>query len=271
MISAFARAGVVFGDDDYAKRAARAADFVLSRMRRDGRLLRSYKDGEARHDAYLADYAFLIAGLLDLYEATGSLRWLQQALELDHVLEDSYEDKSVGGFFLTSSDHEKLLAREKPSHDGAEPSGNSVQLMNLLRLNEFTTNDRYRQRGERAMGAFGDVLERAPAALSEMLLAVDFHLCTPKEVVIVAPGSRASAELLLAELRSTFLPNRILAVVPEGDELANQARVIPLVEHKVAQKGKATAYVCERGVCELPTTAPDVFARQLKKVQKLDN
>jgi uncharacterized protein YyaL (SSP411 family) len=271
MISAFARAGVVFGDDDYAKRAARAADFVLSRMRREGRLLRSYKDGEARHDAYLADYAFLIAGLLDLYEATGSLRWLQQALELDHVLENFYEDKSVGGFFLTSSDHEKLLAREKPSHDGAEPSGNSVQLMNLLRLNEFTTNDRYRQRGERTMEAFGDVLERAPAALSEMLLAMDFHLCTPKEVVIIATGSRASAEPLLAEFRSTFLPNRILAVVPEGDELADQARVIPLVEHKVAQKGKATAYVCERGVCELPTTAPDVFARQLKKVEKLGN
>jgi len=271
MISAFARAGVVFGDDDYAKRAARAADFVLSRMRREERLLRSYKDGEARHDAYLADYAFLIAGLLDLYEATGSLRWLQQALQLDHVLEDFYEDKSVGGFFLTSSDHEKLLAREKPAHDGAEPSGNSVQLMNLLRLNEFTSNDRYRQRAERAMGAFGDVLERVPAALSEMLLAVDFHLCTPKEVVIVAPGSRASAEPLLAEFRSTFLPNRILAVVPEGKELAEQAKVIPLVEHKVAQKGKATAYVCERGVCELPTTAPDVFARQLNRVQKLGN
>jgi len=271
MISAFARAGMVFGDDDYANRAARAADFVLSRMRREGRLLRSYKDGEARHDAYLADYAFLIAGLLDLYEATGSLRWLMEAIDLDRVLENFYEDKGVGGFFLTSSDHEKLLAREKPSRDGAEPSGNSVQLLNLLRLNEFTTNDRYRQRAERAMAAFGDVLERAPAALSEMLLAVDFHLCTPKEVVIVAAGSRATAEPLLAEFRSTFLPNRILAVVPEGDELANQARVIPLVEHKVAQKGKATAYVCERGVCELPTTAPDVFARQLKKVQKLGN
>ncbi len=271
MISAHARGALVLGDENYAKRAGRAADFVLSRMRRDGRLLRSYKDGEARHEAYLEDYAFFISGLLDLYETTGTLRWLVEAIDLDRVLEKSYEDKSAGGFFLTSSEQEKLLAREKPSHDGAEPSGNSVQVMNLLRLNEFTTDDRYRQRAERVLGAFGDVLEKAPAALSEMLLAVDFHLCTPKEVVIVAAGSRASAEPLLARFRSIFLPNRILAVVPEGEELANQARVIPLVEHKVAQEGKATAYVGERGVCELPTTAPDVFARQLKKVQKLGN
>jgi len=271
MISAHARGALLLGDDDYAKRAVRAADFVLSRMRREGRLLRSYKDGEARHEGYLEDYAFFIAGLLDLYETTGSLRWLVEAIDLDRVLEKSYEDKNAGGFFLTSSEHEKLLAREKPSHDGAEPSGNSVQVMNLLRLNEFTTNDRYRQRAERVFRAFGDVLEKTPAALSEMLLAVDFHLCTPKEVVIVSPGSRGSAEPLLAQFRSTFLPNRILAVVPEGEELAEQAKVIPLIEHKVAQKGKATAYVCERGVCELPTTAPDVFARQLNRVQKLGN
>src|SRR5262249_54611081 len=270
MISAHARAALILGEEVYARRAERAADLVLTRMRRDGHLLRSYKDGQARHDAYLADYAFMIAGLLDLYEATSNIRWLREAIALDGVLESSYEDKDGGGFFLTSADHEKLLAREKPSHDGAEPSGNSVQAMNLLRLHEFTTDDRYRQRWEKTIGAFNEVLSRAPASLSEMLLAVDFYLDTPKEVVIVTPGSRANAEILLAQLRSTFLPNRIVAVAGEGKDLNTQSKLVPLLENKIAQKGKPTAYVCERGICELATTAPDVFARQLRKVRKLD-
>ncbi len=270
MISAHARAALILGEELYARRAERAGDFVLTRMRKEGRLLRSYKDGQARHDAYLEDYAFMIAALLDLYEATSNPRWLQEAIGLDAVLESSYEDKNGGAFFLTSADHEKLLAREKPSYDGAEPSGNSVQAMNLLRLHEFTTKDRYRQRWERTIGAFNQVLSKAPSALSEMLLAVDFYLDTPKEVVIVAPARRAEAEILLAQLRSTFLPNRIIAVASQGEDLNTQAKLVPLLENKIAQKGKPTAYVCERSVCELPTTSPDVFARQLRKVRKLD-
>ena len=270
MISAHARAALILGEEVYARRAERAADFVLTRMRKDGRLLRSYKDGQARHDAYLEDYAFMIAGLLDLYEATSNPRWLRESIALDGVLESSYEDKKGGGFFLTSVDHEKLLAREKPSYDGAEPSGNSVQALNLLRLHEFTTKDSYRVRWERTVGAFYQVLSSAPSAISEMLLAVDFYLDTPKEIVIVAPGSRANAEILLRQLRSTFLPNRILAVAGEGEDLNTQAKLVPLLENKTAQKGKPTAYVCERGICELPTSAPDVFARQLRKVRKLE-
>ena len=271
MISANARASLMLGEEIYARRAERAADFILTHMRKDGRLLRSYKDGQARHDAYLEDYAFMIAGLLDLYEATSNARWLREAIGLDGVLESSYEDKNGGAFFLTAADHEKLLAREKPSYDGAEPSGNSVQAINLLRLHELTTKDGYRQRWEKTIGAFNQVLSKAPTALSEMLLAVDFYLDTPKEVVIVSPGSRGNAEILLAQLRSTFLPNRIVAVAGEGEDLNAQAKLVPLLENKIAQKGKPTAYVCERGVCELPTTAPDVFARQLRKVRKLDS
>ena len=270
MISAHARAAFILGEEAYARRAERAADFVLTRMRKDGRLLRSYKDGQGRHDAYLEDYAFMIAALLDLYEATSNPRWMQEAIGLDGVLEAWYEDKNGGAFFIISADHEKLIAREKPSYDGAEPSGNSVQAMNLLRLHEFTTKDRYRQRWEKAIGAFYQVISKAPTAMAEMLLAVDFYLDTPKEVVIVAPASRADAEVLLAQLRSTFLPNRIVAVVAQGEDVNTQAKLVPLLENKIAQKGKPTAYVCQRGVCELPTTAPDVFGRQLRTVRKLD-
>ena len=265
MISAFARAALILAEPDYAERAGRAADFVLRRLRREGRLLRSYQGGHAHLSAYLDDYAFLIAGLVDLYEATGAPRWLREAIALDRVLEQHYEDRAAGGFFMTAGDHEELLAREKPSYDGAEPSGNSVQLLNLLRLSELTTEDRYRQRAERGFKAFGAILGERPAALSEMLLAVDFYLDRPKEIVIVTPARRAQAEPFLAKLRRTFLPNHVLVVAAEGQDLAAQSELVPLLKAKVAQDGAPVAYVCEQGICELPTGDPEVFARQLSK------
>ena len=121
----------------------------------------------------------------------------------------------------------------------------------------------------RELRAFQDRLARAPAALSEMLLALDFKLDVPKEIVIVTPRSRSEAEPLLAELRTTFLPNRVLSVASEGKDLAAQAKVVPLVEGKLARKGQPTAYVCEKRVCELPTTDARVFAGQIRKVQPL--
>jgi uncharacterized protein YyaL (SSP411 family) len=192
MISAYARAALVLHDARYLTIAEKAANFVLTNLRRDGRLLRSFNAGRAEHNAYLDDYAFLIAALLDLYEAGGKLRWMQEAIRLDQVLFEHYWDQENGGYFATSDDHEQLIAREKPSYDGAEPSGNSVAVMNLLRLHEFTTDDRYRQRAQQCFQAFSPVFEQAPAALSEMALALDFHLDTPKEIIIVTPGNPAS-------------------------------------------------------------------------------
>ena len=268
MISAHSQAALVLGDADYARRAEKAAAFLLKNLRRDGRLLRSYKSGQARHNAYLDDYASLIAALLDLYEATGKPDWLREAVALEDVLEEQYQDEENGGFFMTSDDHEELLAREKPSYDGAEPSGNSVAAMNLVRLHEFTTEDRYRKTAERAFQAFSPILKKSPAALSEMLLALDFQLDTPKEVIIVTPGSRGGAEPFLARLRQTFLPNRVLAVIPEA-ELSAHVKLLPLVDGKRAIKGKPTAYVCEKRVCELPTSDLEIFARQIGKVKPL--
>ena len=270
MISAYAQAGLVLGEADYVRMAQRAANSVLTHLRRDGRLYRSFKDGRPRHNAYLDDYAFLIAGLLDLYEATGEIRWLRESIALDDVLAKHYEDRQAGGFFLTSDDHEELLAREKPSRDGAVPSGNSIHALNLLRLQEFTTNDRYRQRAEKAMQAVGQILNSAPAALSEMLLAVDFLLDRPKEVIIVTPGSRREAEPLLSRMRKVFLPNRILVVAVEGQDLQAQQKLVPLVENKVARNARATAYVCEEGFCKLPTSDPAVFEKQLSAVEPLE-
>jgi uncharacterized protein YyaL (SSP411 family) len=264
MISAFAQAALVLDEEGHARTAARAADFLLHKLKHDGRLLRSYKDGQASHRAYLQDYAFLIAGLLDLFEVTSERRWLEETVALDRMLEKHYEDKESGGFFLTSDDHEKLLAREKPGNDGAVPSGNSIASLNLLRLHEFTTEDRYRQRAEKTMKA-ADLLARAPMAVSEMLLAVDFHTDSPKEVVIVTRGQTKQAEPFLDRLRGVFLPNRVVSVAAEGKHLESLSEIVPLLKGKVARDGEATAYVCKRGVCDLPTTDPDVFEKQIRE------
>ena len=269
MISALAQASLVLDEPMYAARAVRAADYLLRTLRRDGRLLRAALDGAARQTAYLDDYAFLIAGLLDLYEADGDLRWLEEARALDAVLERDYEDTSGGGFFRTASDQASLLTREKPTYDAAEPSGNSVAVHNLLRLHELTTDDRYRVRAERAFEAFGALLADSPAAVSEMLLAVDYQLDTPKEIVLVVSAGRDDAAPFLAKLRARFLPNRILTIVAEGEELDRHASVIPLLAGKTAREGQATAYVCENRICDLPTTDPAVFATQIATVHPL--
>lgn len=270
MISALSRTGLILGESQYVERAATAAQFILDKLYIKNRLYRSYKDNRARHKAYLDDYAFFIAALLDLYEGTNDILWLEKAIEIDVVLEKNYEDKKNGGFLMTSNDHEELLAREKPSYDGAEPSGNSIAILNLLRLSEFTTKESYRERAEKALKSFSGTLTSNPVALSEMLLAVDFYLDKPKEIIIVAPkGKKGAADLLLAEFRKQFLPNRILTVVTEGKKLKSHAKFMPLVKSKFAQNGKATAYVCERGICELPTSDPKVFAQLIRKVEKL--
>lgn len=269
-ISAFAQAALVLGDQDFARSAVRAADFVLGHMTVHGRLQRSYSDGVAQHNGYLDDYAFMIAGLLDLYEATGAPRWLERAIALDAVLATHFSDEAAGGFFMTSDDHETLLAREKPAADGAEPSGNSVQALNLLRLHELTTDDRYRQRAAATLRACAGVLSRSPTDLSAMLLAVDYQLDAVKEIIIVTPTSRGEAEPLLVEVRRAFVPNRTLAVVSE-DTLAAQAALVPLLAGKTARGGVPTAYVCKRRVCALPTSQAEIFARQLREVERLDD
>jgi uncharacterized protein YyaL (SSP411 family) len=266
MISAFARASLALADDRYAGIAARAADFVLTQMRDGPRLSHTFKDGHRSSAGFLDDYAFLVAGLLDLHEATSDPRGLKEAIALDAVLRDEFEGRSGGGYLLTSSRAEPLLAREKPDYDGAEPSGNSVAALDLLRLSEFTGRDEYRARAERTLRAFEDRLEREPTALSEMLLALDFATDRAKEVVIVAPDSAAEAEPLLARLRRTFVPNRVLTLVVAGEDGGAHAGLEPIVAGKVALGGRATGYVCEAQACKLPTTNPEVFAGELREV-----
>ncbi len=267
LLSAFALGGLVLAEPACAAAAAGAADFVLGTMRRpDGRLFRSWNADVFGAEGVLDDYAFFIAGLLDLYEATGDPGRLKSAIELDAVLAAHFEDAEGGGYFRTPADGEALLVREKPAQDGARPSGTSIQLLNLLRLAEFTTDDAYRERADATVHSLSGMFTRAPRALSDGLVALDWRADRVREVILVAPAGTdayAAARPLLAELRRTFLPNRILVVTDES-RLDALAEVVPLVAGKRARGGEVTAYVCERGTCKLPTSDPAVFADQLK-------
>lgn len=262
-ISAFAKAAHVLNEPAYATRAARAARFVLERMYHDGRLRRSALGEITTGDAYLDDYAFLIAGLLDLYEADFDPGWLDHAITLQAVLDAHFWDDAGGGYFLSADDTERLLAREKPAYDGALPSGNAVAAGNLLRLTEFTTRPEYRTRAEACFATFAAQLRNRPTSLPKLLSALDFALDRPKEIAIVKAAPYDDAEPFLARLRGTFLPNRVLAVVTQGEDSAAHQRLIPWLEAKIAIGGRVTAYVCERHVCKLPTDDPDTFAQQI--------
>jgi len=264
MISAMARGGFVLGQPSYIEVAERAATFVLEHLRSDGRLLRSYNDGRARHNAYLDDYAFLIAGLIELYQTSHDVRWVREAIELQATLDRRFWDSSSGGYFMTSDDHEALLAREKPARDGAIPAGNSVALMNLVRLHALTLDDAYRSRADALLRGFGDRLSRYPTGLGEMLLALQFRLADPKEIVIVTPQGRDQAEPFLAVLREKYVPHAVVSVAVEGPDLDAQAKLMPPLEGKIARDGRATAYVCRQGICRLPVTDADGFTRQIE-------
>jgi uncharacterized protein YyaL (SSP411 family) len=262
MIAAFARAGFVLNSTAYTESAVNAADFILKHMVVDGRLNRSYKEGRARHAAYLDDYAFFIASLLDLYETTHDSRWFAKALELESVLAEHYEDQSEGGFFMTANDHEALIAKEKPAADGALPAGNAVAVMNLLRINKFTADNTYFTRAEKALTSLSGALAATPTAFAGLLTALDFHLDQSREIIIVVPQDEvAAADPFLAILRKHHLPNQVLSVVSEGHDCQALEKIMPIVRNRPAMDGKATAYVCQNHTCKLPTADPHEFAR----------
>jgi uncharacterized protein YyaL (SSP411 family) len=264
MISAFARAGWTLGHADYVYAASAAAKFVLREMRDGSKgLVRTYRDGTKASTAFLDDYAFMVAACLDLYQTTAFPGWLLAALELQSEQDARFLDPA-GGYYLTANDGETLLVREKPAYDRAVPSGNSVAADNLLRLHDITGDEQWRQTAERLFAAFAFQVSRAPTGFPRLLAALDHYYDRPLEVAIVVPNTLEEGLPLAAPLRKTFVPNKAFLLLSEPNRERLQTKV-PWLEGKKAIGGKATAYVCERGRCELPTSSPSVFAKQLRK------
>jgi uncharacterized protein YyaL (SSP411 family) len=269
-ISALAFGGRVFGEERWVEAAARCATFVLHSLRPYGRLHRSHAEGRPSGVfGFLSDHAFLTQGLLDLYEATFEPRWLEAAIALAGATEELFADREGGGWFATASDGERLIAREKPTRDGAEPSGASVATLNALRLAAFTVDDRWGRIAHGALRAYAPTLETFPGALHEMLLAVDFATDAVREVVIVWPEDGPVPEPFLRVLRETFLPSRALAGAAEGPALAALGPLALFAREKRAAGGRPTAYVCEQGVCRLPAIDPEKLRSQIEPIRPL--
>jgi len=266
MISALAKAGFALDEPRYVDAAARSAEMILTSMRFEARLFRVSLAGEAGGPAFLEDYAFLIAALIDLYEASGEPRWIETALSLQQVQDDHYRDSSGGGYYRTADDGEVLLAREKPIDDGAIPSGNSVAASNLSRLAALTGNDVHGERLAQLYSAFADKLARSAAGSSTLMEMVSDRELGLREIVLVESRADADASAMLTPLRTVFAPNRVVIRVQEGADLDSLAKTLSIVSGKSAIEGKTTAYVCENRVCQFPTHDPRIFEEQLRAV-----
>ena len=253
-IAALAEAGAVLDRPDYLEAASTCAEFVLTRMRDDeGRLLRTYKDGEARLNAYLEDHAFLLEALLALYEASFEPRWYERAVELAETTIARFGDAERGGFFSTAADHEQLIARRKELGDHPIPAGNSAAAYGLLRLAALSGERHYAEQAAGVLRLFARTAVGHPQSFAHLLRALDLWLEPGRELALVAPagaGLEAVAELA-AVVRADFRPRLVLAAGAEG------AAEPPLLRDRTALDGQAAAYVCENFACELPVAAPD--------------
>jgi uncharacterized protein YyaL (SSP411 family) len=258
---AFAEAGQALGRADYVEAAARNAGFLLREMRRDGRLLRTWKAGQAKLLGYLEDYAMVAAALVDVYEATYARAWLDSARELADEMLRLFWDDGVEGFYDTGIDHERLIVRPRNLYDNAVPCGSSVAVETLLRRAVLRGATRYEARAVAALRPLADLMSRYPSGFGRFLCALDFHLAAPVEIALVGP-TRESLAPLAREVFARFLPNRVVAAM--APPLAGTADGIPLLEGRDAVEGKAAAYVCRNYACELPTTDPAALASQLE-------
>jgi uncharacterized protein YyaL (SSP411 family) len=263
MLASFAEAGVILGRVDYTEAARKNAEFVLSNLRRDGLLLRTYKDGVAKFNAYLEDYAFLIEGLVTLYETGGEFRWLKEAIVLTDRMIEEFWDGDGAGFFFTGKSHENLIVRSKDYFDNATPSGNSVAASVLLRLAILTNNERYREIAHAVFAEMADSARRYPSGFGYALSAIDFLLSNPKEVAIVGKDQN-DIKPLLEEVWRNYLPNKVVAPGFVDDSEAIEA--LPLLQNRPLVEGRATAYVCQNYTCQHPVTEPDALATQLTSV-----
>jgi uncharacterized protein YyaL (SSP411 family) len=261
MISAFAVGYQVFRDKHYLEAATSAAHFILNNLKKDGHLLRRYRDGEAAIPGTLEDYSYVIAALIDLYEARFDSHWLREALQLNVSMVERFWDKADGGFFSNRADETELEVSIKEAYDGPMPSGNSIAAQNLLRLAALTDDEKLKKRVEEVFRTFRESLEQSPLEHTHLLCAVAFSLNSPAQIVL-ASQEREEAQAFAAELSRHFMPNKVVAFSQPGatEELAALA---PFITDKVPIQGKPTVYICENYTCKAPITDLEELRRVL--------
>lgn len=265
MLSAFARAHQVLDDGAHLDAALKNAHWVLANLydAKAQRLHRRWREGEAGGAAIVDDYAFLVQGLIDLYEASFDPQWLARAIELQEIQNQIFYDTAEGGFFMTTGEDASILSRPKEDYDGAEPSGNSISVLNLLRLAQFTDHAVYREMADKTLKLFGERLRRVPQIAPQMLVALDYSLQKPRQIVIAGKPGSADTRRLLRVVHERLLPARILLFVDGGPAQAALAKRLPFLKDIAPREGRATAFVCENYACQLPTTEPEVLKQKL--------
>lgn len=262
MISAMAVAGAAFNEEKYRIAAEKACDFIFANLWSEKRLLHAYKDGRAYANGYLSDYSYMIAALLDVYEAGRDPKRLQQALELAGVMIERFGDEEHGGFFFTGNDHEELIARSKDPMDNAVPSGNSMATIALLRLSEMTGDATYRAQAQDALRLFAERMKQIPMGFPLMLCGLEFFLGEPVEIALCGPDD-VSLDAFHRALSEGFLPNKsVLFITPERESALRA--IAPIAKGKTPIDGKAAAYVCRNFTCEAPTLSVDAMLEALE-------
>jgi len=266
MISAFSKGAQVLNEPQYAEAARRAAEFVLGRMwnNDDRALLRRYCAGDAAIEAFLEDYAFLAQGLLDLYETVFDFGWLDAAMALTERMLELFEDKENGAFFTTDARDSVLPLRMKDDYDGAEPAGNSIAILNLVRLARITGRQDFRDAAERAIRALVPRIAAQPAAVPALLSAVMYSLSHPRQIILAGERGSASTRAFLERVHHRFLPDSAVLLVDSDETRKRLETFSPTVGGMRAHNGTTVAYVCRDYACDLPTEDVEKFAELLK-------
>ena len=267
MISAFARASQVLDDSGYLDVANKAADFVRQKLygADTNTLLRSYRQGASDVNGFASDYAFLVQGLLDLYEASFDVGRIDWALKLQQREDELFRDAKEGGYFSTSGNDADLLLRMKEADDTAEPSPNSVTTLNLLRIGYLLDRSEARQRADETLNAFAKQLEVAPSSVPLMLVALSWSRSKPKQVVIAGEADDAATQAMLREVHRHFVPQEVLILADGGAGQRFFGNRVEFMKSVTEIDNQPTAYVCENFVCQLPTTDVKIFANLLTR------
>ena len=264
MISGFAKGYAVSGDTKYLQAAKNAVNFIENKLAsNDGRLKRTFKDGQSKLNAYLEDYAFYVGGLLDLFAANSKQEYLDKSIRYtDFMLQHFWDDKE-GNLFFTSDDHEQLISRTKNFYDLAMPSGNSMAASNLLRLYHYTQNNSYLDRAVRIMKAGSQSAAENPFGFGQMLNSIYLYVKKPVEIAVFSSddNSNTNNSSLVAWLNRQFLPGSMIAIV-HPRELA-KLQYYPFFKGREAEGGRETVFVCKDFTCSPPLRSIEELERQL--------
>ncbi len=263
MLTAFAEAANILGRDDYREVAVKNADFLLQSLMKENRLLRTYKDGQAKLNGYQEDYAYLIEGLLALYEATFDVKYFDTARQLaDTMIEQFWDDADVG-FYFTSSDHEELITRTKEYFDNATPAGNSVAAHVLLKLALLAGESSYQVKAAAILRTMRQAISRYPSAFGYLLGALDLYLSEAKEIAIIGDPDSHEVRSFIETIYGSYIPNKVIAARAAGNQAA--AESIKLLEQRDLVDNRATAYVCRNYTCLAPATTVEALADRLSE------